>query len=287
MVSNIILSSDNLSRTGTLNVETQPAPYNKLYLNTGGQSLQGKKIGLNSINLNYSWPNISPSNNTFSISWPTGAGYTDIAVTIPPYNNLESIDAINNYLSSVMIANGMYVINNNTGNFLYFLQIIENPTIYGVSLSLLLVPTSTPAGYSIPSGFAGWPTTEKTMKFTTDNKDFNKLIGFAKSTVYNGNSSAIVYNNVNCPILTPVSSVNITLNLANNDLALNNDSTIIFSGTSINTSYGSMIVWEPNNIVYYDITSTSNTLVVGLTDSKGNPLYVLDPAIDMMFTVID
>lgn len=287
-ISNIVLSSNNLTPSGgPLNVTTQLAPYNKLYLNMGGQSLVGRKIGLNKINLNYSWPNINSTNNTFSISWPTGAAaYTDVSVTIPVNTDYSSISALNDYLNTVLIANGMYVVNSTTGNYLYYMQFIENPSLYGVSLLQTLVPTSTPSGYTTPGGFAGWPTVTRTMKLTTNTSDFNLLIGYAKSTVYNGNTSTTTYNSSFVPQLSPVSSVNVTCNLANNELALNNDSTIIFTGTTINTQYGSMIQWEPNNIIYYDITSTTNNLIVTLTDQNNAPLYILDPSINIFFTII-
>lgn len=286
--SNIVLGSNNLTPSGTrLDVTTNLPPYNKLYLNMGGQSLAGRKIGLNKINLNYSWPNINNTNNTFSISWPTStATYTDVSVTIPAYSNYSDIASLNSYLNTVLIANGMYVTNSTTNTNLYYMQFIDNPNLYGVSLVLTLVPTSTPSGYTTPSGFAGWPTTSRTMKLTTNTSDFNLLIGYAKSTVYNGNTSNIVYNSQYIPVFSPVSSVNVTCNLANNELALNNDSTIIFTGTSINTAYGSMINWEPNNIIYYDITTTTNNLVVTFTNQNNEPLYILDPAIDIFFTII-
>jgi hypothetical protein len=288
-VSNIVLGSNNLTPTGNaLDVTSTLAPYNKLYLNLGGQSLAGKKIGLNKININYSWPNINFFNNTFSFSWPTGAAtYTDVSVTIPVYSNYSDISSLNSYLNTVLIANGMYVTNTTTNTNLYFMQFIENPSLYGISLVLNLVPTSTPASYTTPAGFAGWPTVSRTMKFTTNTSNFNLLIGFAKSTVYNGNTSSVVYNSQYVPIFSPVSSVNVTCNLANNELALNNDSTIIFTGTSIGTEYGSMIQWEPNNIVYYDVTSTSNNLIVSFTDQNNTPLYIMDPAISVFFTVIN
>jgi hypothetical protein len=286
--SNIVLSSDNLKPSGgPLDVTTQLPPYNKLFLNMGGQSLAGRKIGLNKINLIYSWPNISSTNNTFSISWPTGAAaYTDVSVTIPVNSNYDSISALNDYLNTILIANGMYVINNTTGAYLYYMQFIDNPSLYGVSLVQTLVPTSLPSGYTAPGGFATWPSVSRTMKLTTNTSDFNLLIGYAKSTVYNGNTSSTTFNSQYVPQFSPVSSVNVTCNLANNELALNNDSTIIFTGTSINTQYGSMIQWEPNNIIYYDITTTTNNLIVTLTDQSGRPLYMLDPAINMFFTII-
>lgn len=289
-LSNIVLSSNNLNPTNVpLDITTNLAPYNKLYLNMGGQSLVGKKIGLNKINLNYSWPNISTTNNTFSIAWPTStATYTTVAVTIPAYSNYDNIADLNSYLQTVLIANSMYIINNTTGDYLTYMTLVENANLYGVSLVLNVVPTSLPSGYSLPpSGFPGWPTTARTMRFITNTSDFNLLIGYAKSTTYDGNTSTITYNSQYVPFFSPVSSVNVTCNLANNQLALNNDSTIIFTGTTIGTAYGSMINWEPNNINYYDITNTTNTLIVSFTDQNSNPLYIKDPAISVFFNIID
>lgn len=287
-ISNIILNENNLVQSGTFQASTALAPYNRLYMNTGAVNLVGKKIAFQKCNLYYSWPNINSTNNTFSIAWPVGsATYTTVNTTIPTNTNFASITELNNYLNTVMIANGMYLINNTTGNYLYFMSIVANPNTYSVNLVQTLVGTTLPSGYTAPSGFAGYPTVSRTMKFITNTSDFNLLIGYAKSTTFDGNTSAITYNSSFAPQFSPVSSFNITCNIANNELALNNDSTIIFSATTKDTQFGSIITIEPVNIVYYDITSNTNQLIVSFTDQNGAALQIRDPSINCILLITD
>jgi len=286
-ISNIILNQNNLSLTSNvLDITTQPAPYNKLQLNLGSANLQGKKIALNKISMYYSWPNITNTNNTFSISWPTGTNtYTNFSITIPAFTNYSTVADLNTYLQTVLIANGLYLINSTTSNNLYYIQFVSNPNLYGVSLVLNVVPTSLPAGYTAPANFAGYPSVARTMKLTTDTSDFNLIIGYAKSTVFDGNTATITYNSLYVPQFSPVSSINVTCNLANNAMALNNDSTIIYTATTAGVSYGSIIKIEPTNLVYYDIATTANILVIAFTDQNGVPLYIKDPAINIFLLI--
>lgn len=288
-ISSVVLNENNLSQTGSFLAANQSAPYNKLYMNLGNTNLAGKKIALSKANLYYSWPNVSSNNNTFSISWPTGSAvYTNVNITIPANTNYASITELNNYLNTVMIANGMYLINNTTGNYLYFMSLVANPNTYSVNLVQTLVPTSLPSGYTAPLvGFAGYPTVSRTMKLTTDTSNFNLLIGFAASTVFDGNTSAISYNSSFTPQLSVVSSVIMTCNLASNPLALNNDPNIIYTFTTKDIQYGSIINVEPYQNIWYDITSNSNILIVSFTDQNQNPLYILDPNITILLLISD
>lgn len=283
--SSIVLTESNLSSSGTFDPSSQSAPYNRLSFNLGSASLAGKKIALQKASLYYSWPNITSSNNSFSFDWPTSTStYTTFSVSIPPRTNYSSIDQLNDFLKTALIQNGCYIINSTSGDFLYYMSFVANPNSYGVSLVLTQVPTALPGGYSQPGNFPGWPTTARCMRFTTNTSDFSKLIGFTKSTTYGSVSSAVV-NSTFCPQLSPVSSVMMTCNLANNKLALNNDSTIIYSFTTRDTVYGSMLTVEPNNIVFYDIASNSNVLTITFVDQDGQALWIQDPQISVLLLI--
>lgn len=286
--SNVVLNENNLSLNGVFNASTQSGPYNKLYLNTGSQSLVGKKVALQKLNLYYSWPNINETNNTFSISWPTGAAsYSNFSMTIPPNTNFATIAELNDYLQTVMIANKLYLINSTTGDFLYFMSIVANSNTYGVNIIQSLVPTSLPIGYTTPPGFIGFPTVSRTMRFITDSSDFNLLIGYAANTTFDGNNSAITYNSSFTPQFSPVSSFNIHVNIASNPLALNNDNTIIYTATTRDTKFGSILSIEPNNIIWYDINSNFNTIIVSFTDQSGRALRIQDPQISVVLLLSD
>lgn len=286
--SNIVLNENNLSLNSVFNASTQTGPYNKLYLTTGSQSLNGKKIALQKLNLYYSWSNINNTNNTFSISWPTGSGaYSNFSVTIPSNTNFATISELNDFLQTVMIANKLYLINSTTGDFLYFMSIVANSNIYGVNLIQALVPSTLPIGYNTPPGFIGFPTVSRTMRFISDNSDFNLLIGYQSNTTFDGNTSAITYSSSFTPQFSPVSSFNIHVNIASNPLALNNDNTIIYTATTRDTKFGSILSIEPNNIIWYDINSNFNTIIVSFTDQSGRALQIQDPQISVVLLLSD
>lgn len=285
-VSSIALTENNLSRSGIFDAQTQTAPYNKLFF-TLPSSLVGHKICLQKINLYYSWANINDNNNTFSIAFPTGtSGYTTVNVTIPVNFNLASVAELNAFLQSVLIANGMYLIDSN-GDFFYWMQFIANPTAYGVSLILSVVPNSLPSSFSTPSSFIGFPTTARTMRFITNNSKFNYLIGYASNSIFDGNTSPITFQSTFTPQFSPVNTIFIRCNIASNPLALNNDSNIIYCITTKGTVYGSLIEIEPANLVYYDIQSNSNMLIVDFVDQDYLPLNIRDPSISILFLVSD
>lgn len=287
-LSSLVLTENHLSRSGVFNAATQARPYNRLYFNLPG-SLVGNKIALQKLNLYYSWPNISNNNNTFSISWPTStATYTNVNVTIPNNYNLASVDELNAYLQTIMIANKMYVYETaNPTNFLYYMQFISNPNTYGISLILNLVPTTLPSGYTAPAGFIGWPTVSRTMKFTTDASKFNLLIGYAASSIFDGNTSATTYVSSFTPSFSPVNTILLRCSHSNNPMALNNDSNVIYSFTTRGTAYGSLIEIEPQNLVYYTIATTSNVLIIDFVDQDYTGLQILDYGISILLLVND
>lgn len=287
-ISSLVLTENNLVPVGgTFNASTVSKPYNKLYFNLPS-NLSGKKLALQKANLYYSWANINATNNTFQISFPSGASFVDVNVSIPIGTNFSSISEMNNYLQTVMIANGFYLIDNNQDN-VYYMTLIANPTSYGVSLVQSLVPTTLPSGWSQPANFpaGGFPTTSKTMKFTTTASGFNLLIGFPASTTFNGGASGQTFNSSFTPQLSPTSTVLVKCSHANNPLSLNNDSSIIYSFTTRGTSYGSLIEVEPQNIVYYNITSNSNNLILEFTDQDNLPLQIQDPNMSVLLLISD
>jgi len=285
-VSSITITENNLSRTGVFDASTQSPPYNKLYFNLPN-SLVGYKICLQKLNLFYSWANINSSNNTFSIAYPTGTStYTTVNVTIPVNYNLANVSELNAYLQSVLIAQKMYLIDAN-GDFFYWMQFVSNPNAYGVSLILSLVPNSLPSTYTTPSGFPGFPTTSRTMKFITNTSNFNYLIGYASNTTFDGSTSAITYESTFTPQFSPVNTILVRCSIASNPLALNNDSNVIYSFTTKGTTYGSIIEIEPQNLVYYDVQTNTNILIVDFVDQDYNVLNIKDPSISMLFLISD
>lgn len=287
-LSSVVLNTTNLkSLPNTFDVSVDAPPYNKLYLPVNnGANLKDFQIALNKININYSWPNVTSANNIFTISWKVGSTFTDFTATIPVNTNYESISALNSWLQSFMITNGLYLINA-SGQNVYYMEFVANPTYYGVSLNLYLVPTSLPATYTAPATFPGYPTVSCTMKayFPSTNL-FYKLIGFASNTTFDGTTSAISYVSSFTPQLSPTSSIYVSCNIVMNPLSLNGSSSIINTFTTKGTAYGASIVVEPNETTWFDINGGSvSAITIEFYDQNMSALNIRDPDITTVLLI--
>ncbi len=79
------------------------------------------EIAVHSINMYYSWCNISSAlgNNTFSYVWYNGSTPSTITIVIP--DGLWEISDLNNFLQYQFIQNGDYLINA-TGKNVYYAE---------------------------------------------------------------------------------------------------------------------------------------------------------------------
>ena len=282
MVASVILTEQNLKPIpGTFNGAIDPAPYNKLYLPvSNGVNLKGRSIALQKASLYYSWPNISSTNNSFTFDWPNGAGFTTTTITIPASTNLGSISEMNDFLQFYMISQKYYLVDDNNLNR-YYAEFVSNPNYYGVSLNLYVLPTSLPAGWTDPGTTYG--STAKTPKLTIlASNDFGLLIGF-NAAVYNGIAVDISYVSDFTPQLSPVSSVQILLNIADNELSLNNSNTVINTFTTRGVQYGSLIEIESQQLIWFKTnTDFAANIEMSFVDQNFVPLNIQDPQITIL-----
>lgn len=276
-ISSLILGKDNLNPNGSFNIITQSPPYNKLSTNLPS-NLQGYEIALQKLNCYYSWANVSSVNyQAATISWPIVASYSTFTWDLTSGYNYSTIAEINDALQSFCINNGLYLIND-VGLYVYYITIVANPNNYGIDLTLFNIPTSLPVGWSQPGTWVGYPSTTLTPKIQFKS-EFNKLIGYDTTTVFDGGATQTTFTSTFTPALSPTSSILVSCNLSHNPLALNNSSTVMTVFTTRDTSFGASIVVEPNEIVWYDINSNSNILIVELLNQDFNALNILDPDI--------
>src|ERR1700679_2326414 len=206
-ISPIIFNSTNLVPSGT---------YNNVYRYTfpGSTSFKGGKVAISSIQIFYSWQNINISynNNTLSMIFPTSTGTTTIAVTFP--SGTYAVADINSYLQSIMVTHNFFLINTQ-GDYVYYLELVENAVLYSIQLNVFPVPTSLPAGWTNP----GWslPTTGYTPQLVVPSTPIQQLLGFQAGT-YPPTQQTLAYSAVSTsvPQLSPVSSVIVGCNLVNN-----------------------------------------------------------------------
>ena len=276
-ISSIILNENNLNQTpNTFNVSTQPAPYNRFYLNIpNGVSLKDHQIAIQKINTYYSFPNISVTNyQAATIEWDIGGVYSSFQWDLTSNYNYSTVSELNNALQQFCIENGLYLINGSDN--VYYLTLNANPNSYGIDLTLFPVPTSA-GSYTEPINFVGYPSVTKTPKITFKS-EFNKIVGFPSLTEYDGGAVQTTWTSTFSPQLSPVSSILVSCNLAHNQLALNGSSSIMTTFTTTDTIFGSSISIEPNNIIWFDINANiSSLLIIEFFDQNYNILNLLDP----------
>jgi hypothetical protein len=236
----------------------------------GAVSLRRAKLALQSIQIYYSWFNIGPSynNQIFTLAFPQNAGYTYLRVLIPA--GYYTVATLNEFLQNFMIQNDLYLIDDN-GNYVYYFELLQNPSYYSIQINLFEVPTSLPAGYTAPTGWI-FPSVAGRLPFVTIGADnnFGDLIGFKPDTYAEPSQlsnktpqmSTVQAVIVQCPILRNV---------------LSNPSTNLYTFSQGSTTFGDLIISNAYELVYCDVIDCTITyLDIILVDQHFNLLPIND-----------
>ncbi len=232
---------------------------------TGQVNFKNSKIALASISIYYSWFSIQDSynNTTLQIVWPVGP--TTLNITIP--NGFYSIPQLNAYLQSQMVANGMYLING-SGQYVYYLELIENSSAYAVQLNCYPIPTSLPAGYSAPASWLGYPAVASTPQLVVLTNNFRNIIGFSAGT-YPSVVQATNYSvsSTFTPQVSPVQSVIV--------------------GCLSGVAFGNLIESQPSAFSFVDILDGSYcSFDITLYDQDFNLLPINDTNLIIQLNII-
>lgn len=287
-ISSIILTENNINQQpNTFDASINSAPYNKLFLPIqNGANLKNSQISIQKINMYFSFPNITSSNyQAATVQWLVGGSYSSFSWNLTQNYNYATISQLNDALQAFCISNGLYLINGSSN--VYYLTLVANPNSYGVDLTLFKVPTSLPVGYTQPANFAGYPTISSTPRITFKSA-FNRIIGYTAGTLYDGVTTQTSYTSQFCPQLSPTSAILVACNIAFNPLALNGSSSVMNVFTTKDTAFGSMLVVEPQELVWYDINASSaSQLIVEFYNQDYQPLNLLDPQITVQLLIRD
>jgi hypothetical protein len=290
MVATIVLNQSNLIANGQNNTFIYKFPNSVAFPN--------HEIAVQSITMYYSWSNVnqSPLGNTkFTYSWTSGTTTTVYNVNIP--DGQYEIADINSYLQFVMIQNGTYLINS-SGSYVYYAEMIVNPTLYSVQVNTFPVPTSLPSGWSTPvanpatggAGFAGFPTTTQNPVLTFP-ANFNQIIGFPGNYSTSANVGAgtnLAYTSAQfrlAPQVQPNSSIYFSISNISNKYAIPNS--IIYS-LSPNVAFGEQISTLPPQFAWNKLLSgTYNELRLTILGLDQAPLKILDPNMTIVLVIRD
>jgi hypothetical protein len=261
---------------------------------------KGNSIAVSSISLYYSWFNISSAlgNNILTYTWTVGLVTTIYTVTIP--DGLYEISAINALLQFTMIQNGQYLIDS-AGDNVYYLELLVNPSRYAIQLNTFIVPTSLPATYTAPAGFAGYPTTTQNPVVTFPSF-FNEIVGYTAGFASNANvgnayvpptsqyvsklaNGTLSYISTQSPNVQPNSSLYVSCSGINNPYS--QPSSIIYSMTPT-VAIGGLITEKPPNFVWNKlIDGTYNELRVTFLGTNLQPIQLNDSQINILLAIKD
>lgn len=258
--------------------------FNYNFLN-GFKILDNAEISISSIQIPYSWYNISVfyQNKTFSIIFPRGAGLTTtLDITLP--DGFYTVDDINSYIRQVCIDNKFYLINT-SGNYVYYIDLSYNISAYKIELITFLVPVVLPSGWVDPgwgggTAGSGLPTvTRCTQLVILSTNYFNKIIGFLPGTY--PITTPVPPNSFSktsdfTPLGSNVNSIVVRCSLVNNPVTMPYD--IIDSFAISNTSFGSTINYEPSFQKWVSLApGIFQNLQITLQDENFNDIKMLDP----------
>jgi len=240
---------------------------------------EGDQLALSSVSMYNSVFNITAAqgNNTYKYTWVDG---TPVTVTIT--DGFYDVDGLNDYLHQQMLNNKHYLIEDSTGNFVWFITMQVNVSIYAIQIqtypmSLTLYPTATGAGklYTIPTG-ATWvnSTAAITPYLEILANSFRTTIGFTAG-FYAGRTVSgamtLLENTItgttitrtqnttyttiqtltsqNTPQITSLTSYLMTCSLINNNYSIPNT---LLSAFPPSSAFAEQFVFSPNQMSFID-----------------------------------
>lgn len=260
---------------------------------------KGQKLALASLQMYYSTFNITSQNmnNSFSYVWVDGETYP---VNIP--DGYYEIDTLNNYLHFTMVQNDHYLISS-TGDFVYFLTLGINPTLYAVELNCfgLSVAIATSNTWVLPSG-ATWVIPINFILpelVVPSTNNFGLVIGYSAGTYPNALIAGIPPNQTQTPSfpsdqqflstiipqVSPLSSFILTCSLINNNYAVPNNLIYSFAPQGV---IGEQFTIAPNQYVFIDVLPAQySRFEVSFIDQNFKPVAIQDPNMTIMLIITD
>jgi hypothetical protein len=289
------------------------------YVFPGGniKFVRGQKVALASLTSYYSTFNITKvyNNNTFSYIWVDN---TQVNITVP--DGFYDITTLNAYLQQQFLYNGHFLINNDSGQYVYFITIGSNVSAYSFEVNCFpMNATDYPIGVgagtytlgtkqpSSPSPVWVVPTANIVPMFVVPNTNFQYLIGFQPGYYPQGsptNSPATIsgvppdqtqapsYSAVQgflstfTPQITPYSSFILTCSLLNNNYAVPNTLLYCYAPQG---NFGEQFTISPTGqFSFIDIQPGEyNSFTMTIIDQDLFPVALQDPQTIILLVITD
>jgi len=277
--------SYNLVINGSNVVNALKNTYRYDFINGTFEISEGSEIMITSLQIPYSWFNITArnNNNIFRFYWPTAAStYNQFTITLP--DGFYTTTSLNAYIQQFCVTNGFYLIENSTQNYVYYINVLFNPTYYANQIILRPVPITIPAGFTAPSNWAGYPTVSRTpyVEILSTNH-FDKFIGFTPGN-YGINSTVAYSGNSNqTPVGSTVNSLVIRCSLVNNNVSSQTD---VVDAFAINGDFGRNLNFNNNIEKWIKLNAGRySSFTVSIVDQNMNDIQILDSNILINFIV--
>ena len=271
----VINSSNYVQGSGNAYTYTFPSSYNVK---------EGDQIGVASVSIYNNSFNITSArgNNVFQIKWSNGTTY-NLTMSDGYYGSSD----LNYALQQFCVTNNLYC-TTSSGNYVYFLEVVQNTPLYALQINSYYIPTSanaTTLGYILPSG-ASWsfPATNTCPQLII-NTAMGNILGFSAGS-YPPTQQATNYQitSTKTPIVSPIDSYILTCSMVNSPLSIPSDT---FFTIPLNGSLGTLISINPSQIVFNDIAPNQyQTVTIRLYDQLFNPLVLNDKEMTLTLAIL-
>lgn len=216
--------------------------------------------------INYSWFNVTAAYGNQTVSYIFNGVTRNI--TFPP--GFYAISDISAYIQLQMVANGDYLVDQN-GNNVFFMNISLNTTYYSATLTCTPIPASLPTGWTNPHSIT---LSGNTPQLVVTNAKWGLLIGFTTGTYPAVTQSSIFQANSNTtPVITNVTAVNISANIAATNYYNPSPQAIEIFTPDVAFANQIQITNIPTDIDFVPCADGSyDRVTLTLTDQMNNPL---------------
>jgi len=268
----VILNSNNVLNNGTR------SQYRYNFINGALNIPENSVMCISNVTIPYSWFNVNATlynNTSFQYVFPTSSGLSTFSVNLP--NGYYSVTDINQFLQTIMIKNGHYLVNEN-GEYVYYITLQYDVNYYAVQLMEFALPTSLPTGYTNP-GLMTFPTTATVPQLIiSPDNNFGQLIGFVAGTYPAASAStnqSITSNTV--PNGSPVNALIMRCNLVDNNVVMPSD---VIDSIPINSTFGTNITYQPPFPKWVKVKAGRYShMTIQLVDQDLNSIVANDPNI--------
>lgn len=233
--------------------------------------IKNMSIAVSSIIIPYSWQTVNSSynNKTFQIVY-NGTTYT---LTLP--DGAYSVADINAYIQYWCISNNLLYCISASGQYIYFIELIDNSTTY--SYEIRSYPTVLPTG---ATNTGGWTMNGFCPQFVVGMNNFGSIIGVNAGTYPSSatNNTNYTKSSDTAPSPSPINQLVLNCSLVNNRDLQTASNNVIWSFTPTNTPYGENIQINPPEYAWIKcVDSSVSTIDVWITDQNNNAVILQDP----------